>query len=390
MAVSLLSNEVSDLCLGKPALRSLSISTTIGDALIALKRSSDQSSLSVWSCICRRRKPNKECDEEICECVGKICMVDVVCFLGKEENLKNPFSALQLPISVLIPNIKTTPSLVRQLEPHARVWDAIDAILDGAQNLVIPLKSLKRKFQLHSSKSMINPSTIHNNLEYCWLTQEDIIRYLLNSIGLFSSISIQPIDSLNIINTQNILSINYADHAMSALQPILKSLENQTSVAITDDDGKIMGEISPFILNYCEESVAAAITTLSAADLMSYIDCGGPPEDLIQLVKKRLEERNLTSALELIEEETGLSSSSNSLLCSSSDEESTVLGRSGRSVRNVRSLEPIVCYPWSSLVAVMIQALSHRASYVWVVEEDGTLVGIVTFAAILGVFREKF
>ncbi|XP_071723389.1 CBS domain-containing protein CBSX5-like [Rutidosis leptorrhynchoides] len=388
MAVNLLFNEVSDLCLGKPALRSLSISTTIGDALIALKRSFE-SSLSVWTCICRRRQSNKEYCEELCQCVGKICMVDVVCFLGKEENLKNPFSALQLPISVLIPN-KSNPSLVRQLDPHARVLEAIDAILDGAHNLVIPLKSQKSKFQLHNNKSMINSSTIHNNLEYCWLTQEDIIRYLLNSIGLFSSISIQPVDSLNIIDTQNIISIHYNDRATSALHPIYKSLENQTSVAITDKDGKIMGEISPFILNYCDESVAAAIATLSAADLMSYVDCGGPPEDLIQLVKKRLEERNLTPALELIEEETGLSSSSNSSLYSSSDEECTGLGRSGRSARNVRSLEPIVCYPWSSLVAVMIQALSHRVSYVWVVDEDGTLVGIVTFAAILGVFREKF
>lgn len=51
--------------------------------------------------------------------------------------------------------------------------------------------------------------------------------------------------------------------------------------------------------------------------------------------------------------------------------------------------DAIVCFPWSSLVAVMIQALSHRVNYVWVVEDDGTLVGIVTFAGMMKVFRER-
>jgi CBS domain-containing protein len=313
-------------------------------------------------------------------------VVDVVCFLGNEENLKNPIAALQLPICLLIEE-KSIGGLVRHLDPHARVLEAIDVILDGAQNLVIPLKSR------NSTKKKLlynNSVTIHNNREYCWLTQEDIIRYLLNFIGLFSPTSIQPIKSLNIVDSENILSIHYDDPASSALHSIKQSLIDQTSVAIVDGDGKIVGEISPFILNYCDESVAAAISTLSAGDLMAYIDCGGPPEDLIQLVKERLDERNLTGALELMEEDSSSSSSS----YSSSDEEyGSVVGRSGRSggnsVRISRRLEAIVCYSRSSLVAVMIQALSHRVSYVWVVEEDGTLVGIVTFARMLKVLREK-
>ena len=41
-------------------------------------------------------------------------------------------------------------------------------------------------------------------------------------------------------------------------------------------------------------------------------------------------------------------------------------------------------------MAVMVQALSHRLSYVWVVEEDNTVAGVVTFAAMLGIFRDQF
>ena len=41
-----------------------------------------------------------------------------------------------------------------------------------------------------------------------------------------------------------------------------------------------------------------------------------------------------------------------------------------------------------SLVAVMIQAIAHRVNYLWVIEDDCSLVGIVTFSNMLKVFRE--
>jgi len=112
------------------------------------------------------------------------------------------------------------------------------------------------------------------------------------------------------------------------------------------------------------------------------------PEDLVQLVKVRVEERNLS---ELLLDETGLCSWSFFSSSCSSDEDSCSgknwkLG--GYSGRVGRRFEAMVCYRWSSLVAVMIQALVHRVSYVWVVEVDGTLMGIVSFQAMLKVFRE--
>ena len=275
--------------------------------------------------------------------------------------------------------------------------EAIDLILEGAQNLVIPIPRQSRS-TTNSRKKLLNKaasfnSTLHNTREYCWLTQEDLIRYLLNSIAVFSPTPINPINTLNVIDAENILAVQYDDPALPALPLISQSLVNQTSVAIVDVDGKLIGEISPFTLNSCDESFAAAIATLSAGDLMAYIDCGGPPEDLVQLVKDRLEERNLGAALELMEEESTITALSSSSMCSSSSDDEFGSGRSGRlggySARLVRRSEAIVCYPWSSLVAVMIQALAHRVSYVWVVEEDGSLAGIVTYAGMLKVFRER-
>lgn len=111
MAVRLLANEISDLCLGKPALRCLSAAATVGDALAALRKSGD-AAVSLWNC---DDTPSSE--GRGCACVGKVCMVDIVCFLCREENLADPAAALQSKVEAVVPKAA---GLVRHLEPHAR------------------------------------------------------------------------------------------------------------------------------------------------------------------------------------------------------------------------------------------------------------------------------
>lgn len=276
------------------------------------------------------------------------------------------------------------------------LFEAIDLILQGAQNLVVPILPTKRsgvsrrKQQQHQKAS----STInsHSSCEFCWLTQEDVIRFLLGSIGVFTPLPALSIDSLGIVSS-DVLAIDYYSPASSTVGAISKSLAQQTSVAIVDSDGTFIGEISPFTLACCDETVAAAIATLSAGDLMAYIDCGGPPEDLVRLVKARLKEKNFEK---MLQEFTILSSCESSQSTSSDEELPTrTPARSGRlarsssySARMVRKAEAIVCHPKSSLVAVMIQAIAHRVNYLWVIEDDCSLVGIVTFSNMLKVFRE--
>ncbi|KAK7244333.1 hypothetical protein RIF29_39153 [Crotalaria pallida] len=389
MAVSFLGREVSDLCLGKPPLRPLllSESATVAEALAALK-SSEDSFISVWN--------NNKDQEGGGGCVGKVCMVDVVCYLCKEESLLSPSEALKAPVSHVL---SKEPGLVMHLQPSSSLLEAIDLILQGAQNLVVPIlptkrSGISRRKQLqHQKASTINS---HNGREFCWLTQEDVIRFLLGSIGIFTPLPALSIDALGIISS-DVLAIDYYSPAFSAVGAISKSLTQQTSVAVVDSDGTFIGEISPFNLACCDETVAAAIATLSAGDLMAYIDCGGPPEDLVRVVQARLKEKNLEKMLQEFTilspfgSDTSLSSSS------SSDEESPkrAAARPGRhkrsysySTRMVRKAEAVVCHPKSSLIAVMIQAIAHRVNYLWVIEDDCSLVGIVTFSNILKVFRE--
>lgn len=125
MAVSLLTRQVSDLCLGKPALKSLSISSAIGDALLALKRLGENF-ISIWNCDQHHHNLSAvDHGFEECRCVGKVCLLNIICFLCKEKNLSNPATALQTPLSALIPK---SPSLVRHLEPNAR-FSVIESFL---------------------------------------------------------------------------------------------------------------------------------------------------------------------------------------------------------------------------------------------------------------------
>ncbi|KAK3018855.1 hypothetical protein RJ639_004420 [Escallonia herrerae] len=383
MAVSFLAGEVSDLCLGKPSLRSLPATATVAAAVSALKKSGEVY-LTVWGC--EHTSPRSGAVHGgTCVCVGKVCMVDVICFLAKEENAARPSDALRSPVSELLPKAH---GLVRHLEPHSSLLEAIDYILEGAQNLVIPIQSYtssNSRKKLQKKPTSFGP-TLHNGREFCWLTQEDVVRFLLNGISVFSPIPMLTVESLNIIDT-DIMTVHYNAPASSMLASILRSHVEQTSVAVVDEDNRLIGEISPFTLACCDETVAAAIKTLSAGDLMAYIDCGGPPEDLVQLVKARLQEKNLNGMLELVEESSLSSLSSSSSSCSSDEEFG--LGRHGGSGRYspARRSEAIVCYPRSSLMAVMIQALAHRVNSVWVVEEDYSLIGNVTFTGMLKIFR---
>lgn len=272
-------------------------------------------------------------------------------------------------------------------------------MLEGVQNLVIPIRNKLTTRRRHV-KSSPNSRTLHGGVEFCWLTQEDIIRYFLNSIAVFSAVASLSIDALDVIST-NTLTVDYYSPSISALDSISQSLADQTSVAVVDGtDGTLIGEISPLTLGCCHETVAAAIATLSVGELMAYIDCCGPPEDLVKLVEQTLKAKGLEGMLQYFENiSSNCSSACVSTSSSSSDEESTV-GRSSSgkfnrstswySARMMRRSEAIVCSRKSSLVAVMIQAIAHRVSYVWVMEENCSLIGIVTFSDILKVLREHF
>ncbi|KFK29266.1 hypothetical protein AALP_AA7G110500 [Arabis alpina] len=375
MALSLLAYNISDLCLGKPPLRCLAAaSSSVSDAIAAL-RSSEDPFLSIWTC-------NHDGDTE-CECLGKISMADVICHLSKNYDT---LSALNASVSVLVPK---NPSLVLHVQPSCSLVKAVDLIIEGAQNLIVPIQT-KPYTKKKQQNDKVSVTTTHSNGQrFCWITQEDIIQFLVGSIAAFSPFPATSISDLGIINsTHAIVAVDYHCSASVVTSAISQALAVQTSVAVVEGDESFMsliGEISPMTLTCCDETAAAAVATLSAGDLMAFLDGGNPPESLVQDVRNRLQVKGLMGLLSLFDSLLPWSGYS-------SEEEfparTTALGRSMSSApRMARKSEAILCNPKSSLMAVMIQAIAHRVNYAWVIDKDGCFVGMVTFVDILKAFR---
>ncbi|KAG8092144.1 hypothetical protein GUJ93_ZPchr0012g18878 [Zizania palustris] len=372
MAVRLLANDVSDLCIGKPAVSALPLSTAAGDLAATIRRGPQA---AAWVGVTGPARA----------VVGRLGLADVLCFLCAAPGaLAHPTAALSKPVSALLPK-DGSGGEVRRVDPRASVSEALDAVLSGAQVLAVPLRSGGRRKLVGGGGA--------GGGDFCWLTQEDLVRYFLNSISLFSHVAGRSVSSLGLVRT-DFLSVRPHEAALSAVPLLRRAIATETAVAVVNDDGYLVGEISPALLAACDKTAAAAsaVATLSVADLMAYIDYpGSPPEHILRAIKTGLKSKGLDSMLELLENETVSSFSSSS----SSDEETgrphlrrrPTSGSYGR-----RSTEePVVCSPASSLVAVMVQALAHRSSYLWVLDEDDDcrLAGIVMFVDVLMVFRDQ-
>jgi CBS domain-containing protein len=328
---------------------------------------------------------------------------------------------------------------------NCRLFDALGEVLNGVQNLIIsidrsvssrlarystmpahqrsegrsmPLSDSAKLDRQHLSLPRLSTEETTNILEehggvqeYCWLTPEDIVRFLLSCIGLFSPLTMMTIQQLGIINS-DVLTVDVNADAMSALPLIQKAAREMSAVAVVETDEettgmpKLVGEISAFTMKECGETAALALSTLSVKGFLSFTqDCGGPSHSLVELVHSRLSQKlknmhHLSSTgsaedanMELLAAMYGLESSDDS-----SDEESAAVhsptGPLGFShdlparISKMQSISkgrvaPNRCRPWSSLVAVMAQALTHRVGYIWVTDDDNSLLGIVTYMDII-------
>lgn len=104
-------HEVSDLCIGKPALRWLPLSSTVADAVAELEGGGPDAAVAVWD------------GSEGSAVAGRVRMADVLLFLCAGPNLATPAAALQAALSDLLAAAGAPP--VRRIEPDARLaWQA--------------------------------------------------------------------------------------------------------------------------------------------------------------------------------------------------------------------------------------------------------------------------
>ncbi|KAF3322363.1 CBS domain-containing protein CBSX5-like protein [Carex littledalei] len=248
MAVSILCHDISDLCIGKPAVSSLHLSAAVSDAISSLRRSPSQFLLIISD------KPSPE--KKPAAIAGSICLVDVVCFLCSEGKRQLVDPAGALGSSVLLQKGR-----VRRVEPHSSVLDALDAILDGgATELVIPLWARSGSRKKHSTEN------------FCLLTQEDLVRYFLASISVLSSIVSLSVSSLDLIQ-HDFPSIQPRYSATSALSLLNR---HKTPVAVITETGHLISELSASIISSLDlaavKGSVSNIATFSVDEFVGWIE----------------------------------------------------------------------------------------------------------------------
>jgi len=296
----------------------------------------------------------------------------------------------------------------------ARLIDALEMMKQGVKRLLVPKslgwKGMSKRFSiLYNGKWLKNIDTSagssnnvnansSNNVnansnrtsssttiirdKFCCLSREDVIRFLIGCLGALAPLPLSSISSLGAINP-NYYSI---EASLPAIEATRKLPEDPTAVAVVEHlpDGryKIIGDISATKLWKCDYLAAAwALANLSAGQFVMGVEDDVTLRSLPAFaVNSAVGNNNLANGGGGSTRPKKFSSRSIGFFSNATSHSFGV----SRSMYRGRSA-PLTCKVTSSLAAVMAQMLSHRATHVWVTEDesDDLLVGVVGYTDIL-------
>ncbi|XP_059665582.1 CBS domain-containing protein CBSX6-like [Cornus florida] len=401
MASIFLYHVVGDLTVGKPEVVEFEETETVEAAIRAIGESAE-GGIPVW-----RKRSHKSVFEnaEIRQnrFVGILNSLDVVDFLARDGRLEDQDKAMKTPVSeVVVP----CNSLLKVVDPATRLIDALEMMKQGVRRLLVRKsvvwKGMSKRFSfLYSGKWLKNPeiygsngiisatntncpsssSIVITHDQFCCLSREDVIRFLIDCLGALAPLPLSSISSLGAINP-NYDSIEASLPAFEATQKIRQD-PSAVAVVETTLDGQhlIIGEVSACKLWKCNYLAAAwALANLSARQFVMGVEdnvtSGSLPDLTANLI---VGDSNLVNGGGSMKPRK-FSSRSVGFFSNPACQSFGV----GRSMYRGRS-SLLTCKVTSSLAAVMAQMLSHRATHVWVTEAENedVLVGVMGYAGIL-------
>ncbi|XP_020234788.1 CBS domain-containing protein CBSX6 [Cajanus cajan] len=400
MASVFVYHVVGDLTVGKPELVEFLESETVESAIRAIGES-PEGSIPIWRKRSHVAIENSEMRQQ--RFVGVLSSFDIVAFLAKSQCLEDQDMALKTPVSeVVVPNN----SMLRVVDPATRLIDALDMMKQGLKRLLVPKslawKGMSKRFSvIYYGKWLKNsesPSNSSNNLppninrspstsgtssrdKYCCLSREDVLRFIIGCLGALAPLPLTSIAALGAINP----NYSYIESSTPAMEATQKLPQDPSAVAVIENapDGqcKIIGEISACKLWKCDYLNAAwALANLSAGQFVMGVEDNVSPRSLPDFcVDSSAAGDNALANGGGSRKPKKFSSRSIGFFNNSASH-----SFGSRSMYRGRSA-PLTCKISSSLAAVMAQMLSHRATHVWVTEDesDDVLVGIVGYADIL-------
>ncbi|KAK9291864.1 hypothetical protein L1049_019814 [Liquidambar formosana] len=406
MASVFLYHVVGDLTVGKPELVEFMETETVEAAIRAIGESTE-GGIPVW----KKRSQvgmieNTEMRQQ--RFVGILNSLDIVAFLARDWCLEDQEKALKTPVSeVVVPN----KSVLKEVDPGTRLIDALEMMKHGVKRLLVRKsvvwKGMSKRFSiLYNGKWLKNldnsssspscttnanrpssSSTTFIRDKLCCLSREDVIRFIIGCLGALAPLPLSSISSLGAINPK----YNSIEASIPAIEATRKLPEDPSAIAVVEPllDGqyKIIGEISASKLWKCDYVAAAwALANFSAGQFVMGVEDNVTSRFLPDFsVDSQVGDKSIAIGGGSTRQRKFSSRSIGFF----SNPTSPSFGAS-RSMYRGRSA-PLTCKVTNSLAAVMAQMLSHRATHVWVTEDESedVLVGVVGYADILGAVAKQ-
>ncbi|KAL4192531.1 hypothetical protein AMTRI_Chr06g194740 [Amborella trichopoda] len=392
MAAVFLYHVVGDLTVGKPELQEFYETESVEMAIKALGDCTE-SAIMVWKK--RKGKGIESGEMKQQRFVGILSALDVIGYLAKVSGSLDHESALKTAVSEVV--VSNT-SILKEVDPGTRLIDALEMMKQGVRRLLVPRsvawKGMSKRFSilyngkwLNNPKSPSNwdnsptsPSTSSNSNtgsgnNWCVLSREDVVRFVIDCLGALAPLPLCPISTLGVLSP----SFPHLDASSPAIMAASEPALDPSAVAIVEPllDGslRIVGEISAYKLCKCDYlSAAWALANLNAGQFVSGIEASCLPPIIPTSAPVSPNESPGTKPRKFSSKNVGFFNT----------EEGQVSPNGGAGMYRGRTT-PLTCRSTSSLAAVMAQMLSHRATHVWVThpESEDMLVGIVTYTGII-------
>ncbi|KAJ3678287.1 hypothetical protein LUZ60_002090 [Juncus effusus] len=382
---------IGDLTIGKPDLTELYETDSLEAAARVLVASPEASAVVL------RRSPVRE--ERF---LGLINAMDLVGFLARSCPAEDQVQRESLMREKRIGDVMVgDPGALKEVDPGTRLIDVLEMMKQGTKRVIVrktlSYQGISKRFSLLFNGKWLKSSPLPSPSspsppfpsppsplpeKFCCISREDLTRFLIGCLGALAPLPLTSISSLNIINR----NFAFIEASALALEVITKTPLDPCAVAVvemgTDGLKKIVGDISAYKLWKCDYvSVAWALANLSAGQFVIGTDENGSGEVTVPIIVPDLESGTVALPKRRF--------SSRSIGFFNNKVDGVGMNGSFKGgVYRGRS-SPLTCKKDSSLAAVMAQMLSHRATHVWVTDEEGSLVGIVGYVDILNAVTKR-
>ncbi|KAL2634782.1 hypothetical protein R1flu_006261 [Riccia fluitans] len=265
--------------------------------------------------------------------IGIVSVLDVVLHIA--DNVSSPRKDMDI-LAVNIIGQSDESRTLWTLSPNTTLLEAMEPLSKGVHRFLVPVGGM-------ADPSVTGAETVESAPKFVFLTQTDIVRFLLQNLDMLGPVVGRTVESLGLIDSGIPPLAVPANMALVDVLRLMRKEGGLTAVAVVAPMNGITPGSQPKPMRGGQ-----ILGTLSASDFR-----GLGPDSLRTLTDFSVSQFLMTMS----------------------------------GAKTPRA--PVTCRPTTPLGTMMGSAITSKVHRVWVVNDDGWLVGVVTFSDIIRAVRQE-